>query len=213
MPEERKHTFARHGEQSGFTLVELIVVVVIIAILMAGSLYAFQSSRQSSYRSEVKTAARTYQKAIELYRLDHGGNVPSISSPGSLPGTVRPGTWRDATCPAISGQLLASGPANNRGMESTSIPEVNAAGCSSLRSASYISTVPNSVSDGLVCVATNISRCATRTSRAAIVYTSSAPSIYSLTLYEYERRNRRWVGLCYIGSPPSPPPSSSLKEC
>src|SRR5260370_17069095 len=60
------------GEQ-GFTLVELLVVILIIGILAGIAIPAFLGQRQKAYDSQAKSNIRTAQTAEETYATDHDG--------------------------------------------------------------------------------------------------------------------------------------------
>jgi type IV pilus assembly protein PilA len=62
-----------HGE-SGFTLVELLVVMLILGLLAAIAIPSFFNQRDKARDADAKAHARTAQTAIETYATDHGGS-------------------------------------------------------------------------------------------------------------------------------------------
>ena len=64
----------RMGTQykNGFTIVELLIVIVVIAILAAITIVAFNGIQQRSRDSSRGSAVTTLQKALALYHADHG---------------------------------------------------------------------------------------------------------------------------------------------
>jgi type IV pilus assembly protein PilA len=69
----------------GFTLVEIMIVVVIIGLLAAMAIPAFQKVRQSSQDKAVLNNARQLAAAADQYFLENG--VSSVSQ-GSLVGST-----------------------------------------------------------------------------------------------------------------------------
>lgn len=76
-----KHSFSRQG----FTLVEIMIVVVIIGLLAAMAIPAFQKVRTSSQDKAVLNNARQLAAAADQYFLENG--VSSVSQ-GNLVGAT-----------------------------------------------------------------------------------------------------------------------------
>jgi len=60
--------------QKGFTIVELLIVVVVIAILAAITIVSYNGITSRANTSAVKSAAVTVEKKAELYNTDSGNN-------------------------------------------------------------------------------------------------------------------------------------------
>src|SRR5688572_7863999 len=62
--------------QEGFTLIELMVVIVIIGILVAIALPNFIGATDRAKLANVKSNAHTAQTILESYGVDFGGKYP-----------------------------------------------------------------------------------------------------------------------------------------
>jgi type IV pilus assembly protein PilA len=60
-------------DESGFTLVELLVVMLILGLLAAIAIPAFFNQRDKARDAQAKTYARTAETAMETYATDNGG--------------------------------------------------------------------------------------------------------------------------------------------
>jgi prepilin-type N-terminal cleavage/methylation domain-containing protein len=61
----------------GFTLVELLIVIVVIAILAAISIVAYNNIQERAYSARVITTVDTYARALQMYHIEHGQFPPS----------------------------------------------------------------------------------------------------------------------------------------
>ncbi len=66
-----KHAAGALQGEDGFSLVELLVVLIVIGLLTAISIPAFIGQQNKAHDAEAKTAARTAQIAMETYFVDH----------------------------------------------------------------------------------------------------------------------------------------------
>src|SRR4028118_712970 len=63
----------RSNGEGGFTLVELLVVMLIIGLLAAIAIPSFFNQRDKAKDADAKSAVRTAQTAMETYATDNGG--------------------------------------------------------------------------------------------------------------------------------------------
>lgn len=90
--------------KSGFTLVEIMVVVVIIGLLAALAIPAFTKARKSSQNARLASDLRLYAGAIETFTMENGV-YPEDSNSGAIPAGLSPyihsSQWNDG--PSIGG--------------------------------------------------------------------------------------------------------------
>ena len=63
--------------RKGFTLVEIMIVIAIIALLASIAIPNFVSSRKSANDVTTKATLRTIQTALENYAVDNNGQYPA----------------------------------------------------------------------------------------------------------------------------------------
>ena len=68
------------NEESGFTLVELLVVMLILGILAAIAIPSFFNQRDKGNDAQAKADARTAQTAMETYATDNGGEYDGATA-------------------------------------------------------------------------------------------------------------------------------------
>lgn len=98
---QRSHSFKR---QSGFTLVELLIVAIILAILAAIIIPQFASTTVDAQESALRANVSGLRSAVDLYRQQHG-TYPGVNTAagGACSGTA--GTGAAGTQQAIQDQL------------------------------------------------------------------------------------------------------------
>jgi len=71
----------RHaGRSSGFTLVELLIVVIILGILAAVAIPQFTGSTDDARLSSLDMSLNQLRNAVELYYHQHSGQYPGATS-------------------------------------------------------------------------------------------------------------------------------------
>jgi prepilin-type N-terminal cleavage/methylation domain-containing protein len=60
-------------DEGGFTLVELLVVMLVLALLAAVAISSFFNQSEKARDARAKAAARTAETAMEAYAVDHDG--------------------------------------------------------------------------------------------------------------------------------------------
>jgi type IV pilus assembly protein PilA len=72
----------RAQSEKGFTLVELLVVMLILGLLAAIAVPAFFNQRDKANDAEAKTQVKTAQTAIETWATDHNGSYAAATLAG-----------------------------------------------------------------------------------------------------------------------------------
>lgn len=68
----------RPSSRKGFTLVEILIVVIILGILAAIVIPQFTNASQSARQSSLQSQLQTLRSQIELYKLQHGDTLPAL---------------------------------------------------------------------------------------------------------------------------------------
>jgi type IV pilus assembly protein PilA len=71
LPCRRKSLRSALQDEEGFSLIELLVVLIIVGLLAAIAIAAFTGQQNKAHDANAKTAARTAQIAMETYFVEH----------------------------------------------------------------------------------------------------------------------------------------------
>ncbi|MGB0767429.1 MAG: prepilin-type N-terminal cleavage/methylation domain-containing protein [Phycisphaeraceae bacterium] len=74
------HAIACRRARHGFTLVEILVVVVILGVLAAIVLPQFSSAADDSKESALQQNLFRMRQQVELYRQQHNGDFPTLAN-------------------------------------------------------------------------------------------------------------------------------------
>jgi general secretion pathway protein G len=64
----------------GFTLIEILIVVIILGILAAIVIPQFSSASSDAKKASLQSTCQTLRSQIALYKLQHGDTLPDITS-------------------------------------------------------------------------------------------------------------------------------------
>lgn len=87
----------RSQRKSGFTLVEVLIVVVIMAVLAATIIPQFSDSTKDAKTSTAQFNLHTMRAQIELYKSQHDGKLPTATLIELTSKTDRTGTIGTST--------------------------------------------------------------------------------------------------------------------
>lgn len=77
--------WAQHKKQTGFTIVELLIVIVVIGILAAITIVAYNGIQQKGRDVKRTSDATNIKKLLEIYKADTG-TYPSVCGGGDNSG-------------------------------------------------------------------------------------------------------------------------------
>ena len=147
--------FIARGKQAGFTLVELLIVAIILAILAAIVVPQFASSTADAQDSALRSNLAGIRSAIDLYTQQHGGTFPgAVASTGGACAGGTAGSGALETAAAFEEQLRYY---SNAAGQTCSIADVPAGGVVEYPFGPYIkSPIPDNpvTADGTITVET-----------------------------------------------------------
>lgn len=81
---------SHNRRQHGFTLVEILIVVVILGILAAIVIPQFTSASESAKASSLVTQLQSIRSQLELYQLQHNGDYPTAAQMAAFVNLISP---------------------------------------------------------------------------------------------------------------------------
>lgn len=90
----------KKNTRAGFTLIELMIVIAIIAILAAILVPNFMKARANGQLTACKSNLKNIATALEMYASDHNGIYPTAMTVLTTENYMK----RIPTCPSASGQ-------------------------------------------------------------------------------------------------------------
>jgi general secretion pathway protein G len=79
---KNRYAIKRPRKNKGFTLVEILIVVIILGILAAIVIPQFTSASTDARKSSLSTQLQSLQQQIALYQLQHNNNPPLLITTG-----------------------------------------------------------------------------------------------------------------------------------
>jgi len=85
---------AYRNRTSGFTLVEILIVVIILGILAAIVIPQFTNASQDARKNSLTSQLQTIRSQVELYKMQHLDKLPPALTTANADGAI---VWADMT--------------------------------------------------------------------------------------------------------------------
>jgi general secretion pathway protein G len=70
---------SRNPRRNAFTLIEVLIVVIIMAVLAATIIPQFASSTKDAQTSSLNFSIHSMRSQVEMYKIQHLGNYPALT--------------------------------------------------------------------------------------------------------------------------------------
>lgn len=75
-----QHSQLAKATRRGFTLIEILIVVIILGILAAIVIPQFSSASNDARKSNVQSTVQTLRSQVALYKLQHADTLPDLTT-------------------------------------------------------------------------------------------------------------------------------------
>jgi len=100
------------AQKRGFTLVEILIVVIILGILAAIVIPQFTNASQDARESSLLSQLQTLRSQIELYKLQHKDALPDLVTNWNPLTTKTDSSGAPSAAPKSFGPYMQSAPTN-----------------------------------------------------------------------------------------------------
>jgi prepilin-type N-terminal cleavage/methylation domain-containing protein len=97
-------------KNSGFTIVELLIVIVVIGILAAITIVAYNGIQLRARDSRRLSDMKSIEQALTLYSLDNNGGYPGCNNVTYVPGGALQGCALSAISPSLVPKYMSTFP-------------------------------------------------------------------------------------------------------
>ena len=101
MKQDKRTVRNGSNRRSGFTLVELLMVVCILGILYAGARLVFTGQDQEARITTTRGSIATIEQAVQIFAMKHNGKLPETleeltAGTDDAPGLLKEGAINDS---------------------------------------------------------------------------------------------------------------------
>ena len=97
------------NHQSGFTLLELLMVIAVIGILASIAVPRFQNATEKAKFTEVINAVGPYKTAVEMCIINKGAETDCDAGKNGIPEGFTDGTGKVKSVSVTAGKIIATG--------------------------------------------------------------------------------------------------------
>src|SRR5258706_2155866 len=103
------------GFRGGFTMIEIMIVVMLLGILAAIAIPSFSNVSQETRTKALMSQLKTVRSQLSLYKAQHGDTIPDLVTNqwAQLQSTTNPGGAVDTTATGICGPYVNKPPVNS----------------------------------------------------------------------------------------------------